>query len=249
NWAPDGSHLLVNAGGRLYRVDLDAPDLVPVDTGGHQMLNNDHGISPDGQWIAFSDKTETGSKSCIYIMPASGGEPRRVTHLVPSWFHGWAPDGAAITYTCVRDGLFGIATLALADMSETIVIAGRGHYDGPDYTCDGNWIWFNSDCGGAMDLWRIRPDGTGARQMTDSDRVEWFPHPSPDGAHVLYLSYPHGTENHPFGLPVELHLKPQDGNASRRLLSLFGGQGTLNVPSWSPDGRRFAFVRYFENDQ
>ncbi|MAC81389.1 MAG: hypothetical protein CML66_25395 [Rhodobacteraceae bacterium] len=249
NWAPDGSHLLVNAAGRLFRVDLADPALVDVDTGKHGQLNNDHGISPDGQWVALSDKTETGDKSCIYVMPASGGTPRRVTDKVPSWYHGWTPDGGSITYTCVRDGRFGIATLTLDTLTETVVTTADAHFDGPDYTPDGAWIWFNSDQGGSSDLWRIRPDGTDAQQMTHATRVEWFPHPSPDGRHVLYLSYPPGTENHPFGLSVELRLMPAEGGPARVLLPLFGGQGTLNVPCWAPDSSRFAFVRYYQDDQ
>lgn len=249
NWAPDNSHLLVNASGRLFRVDLADPALREVDTGKHAKLNNDHGISPDGQWIALSDKTETGVKSCIYLMPAAGGVPKRVTEHVPSWFHGWSPDGASITYTCVRDGHFGIATLKLDDLTETVVTIADAHFDGPDYTPDGQWIWFNSDRGGSSDLWRIRPDGSDLQQMTDTDRVEWFPHPSPDGCHVLYLSYPPGTQNHPFGLHVDLRLMPAEGGPSQVLLPLFGGQGTLNVPCWAPDGSRFAFVRYYEDDQ
>ncbi|MBB93767.1 MAG: hypothetical protein CML68_04060 [Rhodobacteraceae bacterium] len=248
NWSPDGSYLLVNADGGLFRVSLARPALVPVDTGRHLRLNNDHGISPTGWAIALSDKTDTGDKSCIYLMDTDGGAPVRVTDKVPSWYHGWSPDGATITYTCVRDGAFGIATLRLEDRRETLVVGGGGHYDGPDFTPDGRWIWFNSDRGGSMDLWRIRPDGRGAQQMTEGDRIEWFPHPSPDGAHVLYLSYPPGTENHPFGRQVELRLMPAGGGAPRILLALYGGQGTLNVPCWSPDSRRFAFVRYFEND-
>ncbi|KUF09353.1 TolB family protein [Pseudoponticoccus marisrubri] len=243
NWTRDGAALIVNCDGRLYTVSLAEPALVPIDTGPLARLNNDHGLSPSGDLLAISDKTETG-KSCIYVLPALGGVPRRLTRQVPSWWHGWSPDGGALLYTCVRDEAFGIATCALEDGAETLLIHGPHHYDGPDYTPDGAWIWFNSDRGGAMALWRMRADGSDAQQMTDGSTVDWFPHPAPDGRQVCYLAYPAGTEGHPFGCEVELRLMPAEGGTPRTLLSLFGGQGTLNVPCWAPDSRRFAFVRY-----
>lgn len=248
NWAPSGDWLLVNAEGGLFRIPLDAPELIPVDTGPCVTCNNDHGISPDGQRIVLSDNSHTAA-SCIYTMPASGGQPERITANVPSWWHGWSPDGQDLTYTIVRDNGFGIATCPVDGGDEAILIEGGGHYDGPDYTPDGAWIWFNSDRGGEMNLWRIRTDGTEAQEMTGGSSVDWFPHPSPDGAHVLYLAYPPDTEGHPFGRHVELRLMPAAGGASRTLVWLYGGQGTLNVPCWAPDSRRFAFVRYFETDQ
>ncbi|TNF18831.1 MAG: hypothetical protein EP318_16950 [Rhodobacteraceae bacterium] len=254
NWTPDGRALIVNAEGRLYRLpldgpeldgpELDRPELVPIDTGPLTRLNNDHGLSPDGRTLAVSQSPGRGT-SLIHVLPAGGGTPRRITRTAPSWWHGWSPDGAEIAYTCRRDEQFGIATCPATGGAETLLITGPHHYDGPDYTPDGGWIWFNSDRGGGMHLWRMRRDGSDPQEMTRGASVDWFPHPSPDGAHVCYLAYPPGTQGHPFGCDVELRLMPADGGASRRLVALFGGQGTLNVPSWAPDSRRFAFVRYF----
>ena len=241
NWHRDG-YLIVNAAGRLYRVPLDAPDLVEVDTGFATRLNNDHGISPDGTRLAISNHTVPG-KSCIYTLPVEGGTPVEVTANTPSWWHGWSPDGARLTYPAVRDGQFDIYTIAVEGGDETRVTDGRfDHTDGPDYTPDGAWIWFNAETGGHCDLWRIRPDGCDLERMTEGDSVDWFPHPSPDGAHVLYLAYAPGTEGHPAERTVELRLMPAEGGASRCLRRLLGGQGTINVPSWAPDGSAFAYV-------
>lgn len=244
NWHPDG-FLLVNGGGRLYRVPLDAPELQPVDTGRHAELNNDHGISPDGRTLAISDKTDT-PESCIYLLPLTGGTPERVTALVPSWWHGWSPDGARLAYVGVRrkGGPVSLYTCALDGSDEVCVAEDFDHIDGPDYTPDGTWIWFNGERDGAVDLWRIRPDGSGLERMTDDDAVNWFPHPSPDGAHVVYLAYPPGTKGHPGGLDVSLRILPAEGGPTRHLTDLHGGQGTINVPSWAPDSRRFAFMRF-----
>lgn len=244
NWHPDG-FLLVNGEGRLYRLDLGDGALAAVGTGPLTGLNNDHGISPDGTTLALSDKTETG-RSCIYLMPLAGGAPRRVTGNVPSWWHGWSPDGARIVYAAVRvaGGPVGIWSCAVDGSDEVCVTAAFDHADGPDYSADGRWIWFNGERDGAVDLWRIRPDGTGLERMTDDGAVNWFPHPSPDGRQVVYLAYPPGTEGHPGGLDVSLRLIGAEGGPTRHLCDLHGGQGTINVPSWAPDGRSLAFVRY-----
>jgi Tol biopolymer transport system component len=242
NWHPDG-YLIVNGGGRLFRVSLTVPDLVPIETGFAVNCNNDHGISPDGKWLAISDKTQT-SGSCIYTLPIGGGTPSRVTDQVPSYWHGWSPDGATLAYVGRRGGPFALYTCAVEGGEETCITTNFDHVDGPDYTPDGQWIWFNGERDGKVDLWRVRPDGTALEQMTYDAQVNWFPHPSPDGVHVLYLAYPAGTRGHPGGLDVTLCIMPVDGGQTRELCQLFGGQGTINVPCWAPDSRQFAFVRY-----
>ncbi|WP_210526249.1 TolB family protein [Rubellimicrobium arenae] len=244
NWHPDG-FLLVNGDGRLWRVPLDEPRLEPFPTGRIGQLNNDHGLSPDGRTLAISGKTET-EKSCIYCMPITGGEPVRVTEKVPSWWHSWSPDGQRLAYAGVRrDGApVSLYTCALDGSDEVCVADDFDHIDGPDYSADGRWIWFNGEKDGRVDLWRIRPDGSDRERMTGGETVDWFPHPSPDGRHVVYIAYPPGTRGHPAGLNVTLRLLPQEGGESRELLPLFGGQGTMNVPCWAPDSRRFAFMRF-----
>lgn len=244
NWRRDGAALIVNGDGRLYRVALGGiAELIEFDTGFAVQNNNDHGISPDGSLLAISDHSEFG-KSCIYTLPAGGGAPRRVTDKQPSYWHGWSPDGATLAFCGERTGVFDIYTIGAQGGAETRLTGGLGYNDGPDYTPDGTWIWFNSTRGGTMQLWRMRPDGSAKQQMTDDDRVNWFPHPSPDGNHILYLAYENGTEGHPRDRDVQLRLMPAEGGTPRVLLSLFGGQGSINVPNWAPDSRRFAFVRY-----
>jgi len=244
NWSPDGGFLIFNGNGLLFRLDLEqGAEPRRIDTGFAVNCNNDHGISPDGRMLAISDKTETGD-SCIYTLPIEGGAPRRVTEMVPSWWHGWSPDGKRLTYTAKRDGVFGIYTIAVEGGVEMRLIDGGGHYDGPDYSPDGEWVWFNSDRGGTMQIWCVRVDGSEPRQMTDDDRVNWFPHPSPDGKRVLYLSYEQGVQGHPRDHDVELRMMDTDGGNHSTLVQLFGGQGSINVPCWAPDSSAFAYVRY-----
>lgn len=242
NWHPEGA-LVVNQGGRLFRVPLDAPRLLPVATG-FAALNNDHGPSPDGRLLAVSDKAEAGA-SCIFVLPWPDGAARRATPLAPSWFHAWTPDGAGLLYAAARDGgPVTVASCALDGGGERLLAEGFDHADGPDATPDGAWVWFNGERDGAVDLWRVRPDGTGLERMTEGDTVDWFPHPSPDGRDVLFLSYPPGTRGHPADLPVRLRLVPAEGGRARDLLAFRGGQGSINVPCWEPGGRRLAFARH-----
>ena len=244
NWTRDGAALIVNGDGRLFRVTLAGnPSLDVIDTGFAVTNNNDHGLSPDGGTLVISDHTTYG-KSCIYTLQLAGGTPRQVTENTPSYWHGWSPDGAMLAYCGGRDGVFDIYTIGVEGGAESCLTGGLGHNDGPDYTPDGKWIWFNSTRSATMQLWRMAPDGSAMQQMTNDSRVNWFPHPSPDGRHILYLTYENGTEGHPRDRHVELRLMPAEGGAPCRLLSLFGGQGTINVPNWAPDSQRFAFVRY-----
>jgi Tol biopolymer transport system component len=244
NWDPSGTSLLVNGGGRLYRVPLDAPALVPVETGFAQRCNNDHGISPDGKWIALSSHRDKGSE--IFIIPAEGGTPVQISPAAPSWWHGWSPDGGQLAYVAARDGrrVIDVYTIAVEGGKERRLTFGEGHCDGPDYSADGTLIYYNCDRAGHAQIWVMKADGSDQHQLFADDHVNWFPHPSPCGRHLIYLAYPPGTLGHPADLPVALVLCDPDGGNRRRIREFIGGQGTINVPSWAPNGDAFAYVRY-----
>lgn len=243
NWHPDGSCLIVNGGGRLYSVDIAKPELEVIDTGFAVRCNNDHGISPDGTMLVISDGTQNG-QSAIYTLPVSGGVPKPVTSHTPSYWHGWSPDGRTLAYVGKRTEGFDVYTISVDGGEERCLIDGFDHCDGPDYTPDGEWIWFNGERESEVDLWRMRTDGSDLQKMSDDEFVNWFPHPSPDGKSVLYLAFPPGTKGHPANLHVSLCMVPAAGGEPQILTTLLGGQGTINVPCWAPDSRRFAFMRY-----
>ncbi len=242
NWTPDNKALIVNGSGRLFRVPFETPRLILIDTDFVIDNNNDHGPSPDGKTLAITNSPDADTRQ-IYTLPATGGSPTPVNHPGKAYWHGWSPDGATLTYTALRNGTFQICTIPVAGGTETQLTTNFDYCDGPDYSADGVWIWFNGERAGQVDLFRIPATGGGSEQMTFDDAVNWFPHPSPDGAHVVYLAYPTGTQGHPADLDVSLRLMPQTGGETRNALTLFGGQGTINVPSWSPDSNHFAFVR------
>lgn len=246
NWDPSGGNLLVNGGGHLFRVPLDAPALVAVETGFATRCNNDHGISPDGRTIVISNHRDNGSE--MFLLPSGGGEPVLVSLDAPSWWHGWSPDGLRLAYVAARGDkkVIDVYTMPVAGGSETRLTMGEGHCDGPDYSADGSRIYYNCDRDGHAQIWVMAADGSGQRKLFADQNVNWFPHPAPDGKHILYLAYPPGTLGHPANLPVALCLMDPVGGNRRRVREFTGGQGSINVPCWSPDGSAFAYVRYAE---
>jgi hypothetical protein len=245
NWTPDGSALIYNGGGKLYRLPLVAnakPEL--IDTGFAINCNNDHGISPDGTQLVISDGTEEG-RSVIYTLPITGGTPKRVTEKFPSYWHGWSPDGKTLAYCAERGGNYDIYTIPVEGGEETRLTDAEGLDDGPDYSPDGTWIYFNSVRTGLMQIWRMHPDGSNQEQVTNDEYANWFPHPAPNGESVVILSsiVPPDTGHPPDGDYV-LRQLPTAGGAPRELARFHGGQGSINVPSWSRDSAYVAYVTW-----
>ncbi len=248
NWSHDGTALYFNSKGRIYRLPLTngEPQLVVpqlIDTAFATRCNNDHGLSPDGKTLVISDQSQE-RRSIIYTLPVTGGTPQRITRLGPSYWHGWSPDGKTLAYCGERGGEFDIYTIPVAGGEETRLTTAAGLDDGPDYSPDGQWIYFNSDRTGQMHVWRMHPDGSQQQQVTSDEFNNWFPHPSPDGKWLVFLSYDKAVKGHPENKDVALRIMPLAGGKIEVLAKLFGGQGTINVPSWSPDSRRVAFVSY-----
>ncbi len=243
NWSRDGRSLIVNRGGRLFRLPATGGEPQVIDTGFAVTCNNDHGISPDGTQVVISDQTED-NHSRIYVLPFGGGAPRRITPLGPSYWHGWSPDGQTLAYCAERHDEFDVYTIPVAGGPERRLTTTPGLDDGPEYSPDGRYIYFNSDRTGLMQIWRMRPDGSQQEPVTADDFNNWFPHLSPDGKWIVFLSYPKGVKGHPANQDVMLRLLPAAGGEIKILATLYGGQGTLNVPSWSPDSRSVAFVSY-----
>jgi TolB protein len=256
NWSRDGRFFVVNSRGRLHRLSATGEKrLEEIPMGFATRMNNDHGISPDGTQLVFShhadehitDPGQDWLASSIYVAPITGSaRPVKVTTKAPSFWHGWSPDGKTLAYVGRRDGEFDIYTIPVTGGEERRLTTCGGLDDGPDYSPDGAFIYYNSYCSGKMQIWRMRADGAEPEQLTRDEYSNWFPHPSPDGRWVVYLAYLEDQgEAHPFGKQVKLRLLDVSNGILRDLTQpFFGGQGTINVPSWSPDSRRVAFVEY-----
>jgi Tol biopolymer transport system component len=243
NWSHDGSYFLFNQDGGIYRLPVNGGEPARISTGPEVKCNNDHGISPDGTMLAVSDSTETGN-SLVYTLPVNGGTPTKITATGPSYWHGWSPDGSTLAFVGQRGDNFDIYSIPTNGGEEKRLTTAPGLDDGPEYSPDGQWIYFNSERTGHMQIWRMHPDGSDQEQVIHDDTNDWFPHISPDGKWMTFLSYEKDVTGHPGDKDVILHLMSlPDGNI-KVLAKLFGGQGTNNVPSWSPDSTKVAFVSY-----
>jgi len=245
NWTRDGKALIYNGDGKLYRFDLATRRPTAINTGTVTSNNNDHVISFDGRMLAISSSSAADSgNSIVYTVPLTGATPTRVTGRGPSYLHGWSPDGKQLVYVGQRGGEFDIYRIAVTGGDEERLTTTPGLDDGPEYSPDGRWIYFNSVRSGTMQLWRMRPDGSGAEQLTSDGWNNWFPHVSPDGKWIVFISFPPDVSpsDHPFYKHVYLRLMPANGGAPRVIAYVYGGQGTINVPSWSPDSKKIAFV-------
>ena len=262
NWSPDGSYLLANSGGVLYRFPLRSdgsaqPEKINLDAA--YECNNDHGLSRDGKLLAFSATHAPSEESQVFLASSEGANPQLLTPRAPSYFHGWSPDGKWLAFVGERGGEhFNIFRVSANGGMEERLTSLPVYDDGPDYSPDGRSIYINSNRSGSWDIWRFPADGAGpadgkAERITSDDLEDWFPHPSPDSQHLVFLSFPHGTPGHDVKTSVELRMMPMpnsDGAAAVQngsvevLTKFFGGQGTINVNSWSPDSKKFAFVSY-----
>jgi hypothetical protein len=244
NWLRDGKTLIYNSVGRIHRIPAAGGKPEAIDTGFATRCNNDHGVSPDGTLLAISDQSQGRRQSLIYTLPVGGGTPKLITPTGPSYWHGWSPDGKTLVFCGERNGEFDIYSIPAAGGKETRLTTAKGLDDGPEYSPDGQYIYFNSERTGRMQIWRMKPDGSEQEQITSDEYNNWFPHPSPNGRYVVFLSYEKDVTGHPANKDVTLRMLSLDNKKIDVLGRFFGGQGTINVPCWSPDSRRIAFVTY-----
>lgn len=244
NWTRDGKAFLFNQDGHIQRLEVGSRTPVEIDTGFANRCNNDHGISPDATELAISDNSQRDHNSLVYIVPTGGGTPRRITQKSPSYWHGWSPDGKTLAFVGQRDGEFDIYTIPAAGGEETRLTKAKGLDDGPEYSPDGKYIYFNSERTGHMQIWRMKADGGEQEQVFSDDLNNWFPHISPDGQWMVFVTYSADVKGHPENKDVMLRLMSLADKKITVLAKLFGGQGTINVPSWSPDSKQLAFVSY-----
>ncbi|GHT40837.1 hypothetical protein AGMMS49965_09720 [Bacteroidia bacterium] len=250
NWMPDGRWLVFNSEGKLYRLSLEKPRAKPVliDTRFATTCNSDHVVSADGKYIALSNIPSGNHGSHVYTVPCEGGMPHLVVEFCPAYVHGISPDNKFLVYCADRANNYDVYVCPFAGGKEVRLTTAAGHDDAPEYSPDGKHIWFNSARRGLMQIWRMNADGSEQTQMTaDSTRNSWFPHVSPDGKQVIFIAYDPGISKpseHLANKKVELRMMPAAGGEPLTLVQFLGGQGTINVNSWSPDSRRVAFVSY-----
>jgi hypothetical protein len=245
NWTTDNKSLIFNRNGLLYRFELESAEVTQIPTGFANRNNNDHVLSFDGKSLAISHHTaDDRGQSHVYTMPVSGGTPRKVTQQGPCYLHGWSPDGQHLLYTAERNGDYDVYRVPAAGGAEERLTDSSGLDDGSEYAPDGSKIYFNSVRSGRMQIWRMNADGSAQEQLTDDEYNNWFPHIAPDGKSLVMLSFDKNvdSDDHPFYEHIYLRRMSVEGGAPSVVAYVYGGQGTINVPSWSPDSKSIAFV-------
>jgi WD40 repeat protein len=244
NWSRDGSTLLFSQDGKIMRISATGGTPDSVDVGAATRCNGSHGLSPDGKWLAISCSMPEKPESRIYVVPSNGGTPRLITEHPNSYWHSWSPDGKTIVFSRPDHGSLNIYAISAEGGEERALTTGTGVSDDPDYSPDGKYIYFNSDRGGTMQIWRMHSDGSVPEQVTSDDLVNWTPHISPDGRSMVFLSYEKGVAGHPANKDVALRIMSMDDKRVKVMVTIVGGAGTINVPSWAPDSHHLAFVSY-----
>jgi TolB protein len=250
NWMPDGKRLLFNQGGSIYTIPIEGGTAEKLNTGNLSRNNNDHVISFDGKMLGISNHRDgmPGGGSTVYYLPLTGGDPKIITDSTPSYLHGWNPNNKEVVYTAQR-----ISTGPAYNIYKKPINGGpevqltfnkTGLADGPEYSPDGKYIYYNATQTGTMQIWRMKPDGSGQEQITFDEYNNWFAHISPDGKWMTILSFQPtvAPDDHPFYKRIMLRLMPVSGGDPKVIAYLYGGQGTINTPSWSPDSKHIAFV-------
>jgi len=248
NWTVDGKRLIFNSKGLLYDYNLENNTINPINTGFATSNNNDHVLSFDGRYMGISHHNvkDNGNSGIYYFMLDQNTEPKAVTKtgVGASYLHGWSPDNKKMIFTGERNGKFNIYSVDVASGKETQITNLGKLDDGSEYSPDGKYIFLNSVKSGKMKLWRVDSDGKNAIQLTFDEYNDWFPHVSPDMKWIVFISFPKDIDpmDHPFYKPCILRIMPYSGGKPTVIAYLYGGQGTINVPSWSPDSKKIAFV-------
>ncbi len=247
NWTKDGKQLIYNSEGLLYKYELSNGKITTLNTGFANQNNNDHVLSFDGKQMAISHHVGEKRISTLFTLPVTGSDkPIQITSADSghSYLHSWSTDGKKLIFTGQRKNQYDIWAIDIKTKKETQLTNTATLDDSPEYSPDGKWIYFNSVRTGTMKLWRMKPDGSNQEQVTFDEYNDWFPHFSPDGKWIVYLSYPRDINptDHPWYQKVYLRLMPASGGVPKTIAYVYGGQGTINVPSWSPDSKKIAFV-------
>jgi len=249
NWVNNDQDLVYNSNGFLYRYNFDTQEVVQINSGFAINNNNDHVFSFDESILGISHhNSNDGGASSLYIMDPKGDSiPKKITKdgVGASYLHGISPDNKTLLFTGNRNNKYDIFSINVDTQEEIQLTDTENLDDGSEFSPDGKYIYFNSNRTGNMQLWKMKADGSEQEQLTnDTNYKDWFPHVSPNGKWIVFISFPPTINfgDHPFYKHCTIRLMPIEGGKPTIIAYIYGGQGTINVPSWSKDSKQIAFV-------
>jgi Tol biopolymer transport system component len=245
NWAPGGRDIYVHESGRLVDIPVLDPQIGgtprPVDVGPLLDCSGNFGVAPDGQTIAVSCADAARGNHQVYVVPLHGGAPKRLTNGPESgYFHAWSPDGTSLAFTRGKASRADIYAVSVEGGAEKRLTTDTLN-DGPDYTADGKYIYFDSARSGRLQIWRMNADGSEPTQVTGDLSANSSPHVSPDGKSVAFLSQASDSGDAIARTTLKI-LTPADGMI-RAVTEFDGNRGSLAMNSWL-DHNHLALIEY-----
>jgi serine/threonine-protein kinase len=204
--------------------------------------------SPDGRQLVFATENvemnpgNSESMSELWVVNTDGGQPRRLTSddaILPSW----SPHGHRIAYTrrLVATARAGLWTIATGDTQPVPLLTDGARNWSATWSPDGGYVYYASDRGGSMNLWRIAVDETSGRARGEPEPVTtpatFLAHPtvSGDGRHIAYVS------SQTYINIQRLALDPASGTVVGDPVPVTTGLRQWSTPDPSPDGQWVAF--------
>ncbi|HKT59146.1 MAG TPA: protein kinase [Gemmatimonadales bacterium] len=254
-WSPDGRRLA------FVRASADSGQLAPSDLNGWYFEGGDiwtvdvasgamnrlvmaafgPAWSPDGSHLAF-DAAWAGPRR-VWISDTAGLNPRQLTsdsseaviHAGPRW----SPDGRRLVFRRIEGTTSDLLTADVASAATVRFTQDAPAELDPAWSPDGRWIYYSSDRGGGMNVWRQQVDANGRagvrEQLTTGAGADVEPAPAPDGRRLAFAV--RGLNSDVWQLPVS----PTTGAATGPPEPVIVTTRVESRGSWSPDGRTIAF--------
>jgi Tol biopolymer transport system component len=234
SFSPDGSHLVFERDREIWTARADGSSQQPLRGTPHRVYLTDASptFSPDGHWIAFFH-AEAGPKGDLWVIPARGGEPRRLTSdVTEGGAPVWTPDGRWIVFSSARAGSFTLWRVPFRGGRAEPVTTGAGEDREPSVSADGRRLIY-TNVRNSWSLMLLDPASGRDKELFSRRENLGMPMFSPDGNRIAYFEHI-GNDAHLFVVAVD----------GKDLTQLTHERSQQNImPAWSQDGASLYFYR------
>jgi len=207
--------------------------------------------SRDDQWLAFQGRGLTIWEELLWIVPAHGGEARRIARAPFMRGVSWQPDGSGLVYSSSAGSslpyppTFNLRVVSVDGSSDTQITSGDVSFVEPDLHESGRLAVCRVHS--ESDIWRCPVSGSPRENTANVERVTrqtgqvQTPSLSPNGSEIVYLSDSGGHAN--------LWVAHTDGTRTRQITFERDPSVIVGVPRWSPSGDAIVYVLSGERPQ